>query len=94
MLPRVLAASIALAVCSKKTDLRGFDERTPDGGTLLVVDDDSGGGCPLTVDGRPVKAHRPIAVKPGRHTVACGSGNDFDVTVRAGHTYHFDYWGP
>jgi len=94
VLPRVAAACLALALCEKKTDLRGFAERTADGGTLIVVDDDNGGGCPLTIDGARVKAGHALAVKPGKHVVMCGSGNDFDVVVPRGHTYHFTYWGP
>jgi hypothetical protein len=96
---RLVAVALVCTSCPKG-DLRGFDERTPDGGTLLVIDDDNGGGCTLWVDGRAWKHPKGVAapVKPGAHTVDCGDkpspGNAYDVRVREGHTWHFTYWGP
>lgn len=94
---KLLISTLLLAgLCTSRSDLRGTDEPSADGGTFLSIDDDNGGGCPLTVDGKPWKlAPKALgAVKPGRHKVACGPGSSLDVTVRAGRAYHFDYWGP
>jgi hypothetical protein len=96
----IAAALIALASC--KSDLRGDAKPSPDGRTYLVVDDGYGPGCLLFVDGHPWghAVHASAPVTPGRHTIEChfsdgsGQGGGITFTVRAGTTFHFDYWGP
>ena len=94
----LLATMLLMSLC-KTGDLRGHDRPTPGGATQLAIDDDNGGGCTLWVDGQKWPHGRAVSapVTPGRHRIACGdrpSANAFEVDVRAGHTYHFDYWGP
>ena len=94
--PRLLVICMLMGPCSKRADeLRGFHDPTPDGGTMLSVEDCAG---PAWIDGRKVKPKTPVPVKPGSHAVGCGDTWDKDtameIDVPKGRTYHFDYWGP
>ena len=95
VLPLLLCA-LVLQSCTK-TNLRGHEVSSADGGTYLVVDDDNGGACgPIRVDGRdwPQPLNQPHPISPGTHSIACGDGDGLQFTVAAGTTFHFDYWGP
>ncbi|WP_444942907.1 hypothetical protein ACJJIK_12345 [Microbulbifer sp. ZKSA006] len=76
-------------------ELRGRYKDSPDGKTYLVIEDDNGGKCgPLEVNGKPWP-HRLFEkgqIEPGEVSIECGTW--IGVTVRAGTTYFFDYWGP
>lgn len=97
-MPRLLLVCLLLGPCSKRVDeLRGFHEPTPDGGTLLAVEDDCG-GSPVWIDGKKVKPRTLVPVKPGAHLVGCGDSWDkesaMELDVPKGRSFHFDYWGP
>ena len=93
----MLLACLLMGPCSKREkELRGWHEASPDGGTMLSVEDCVG---PVAfIDGHPVKPYTPVPVKPGSHEVQCGAPYEKDasmgVDVPRGRTYHFDYWGP
>jgi hypothetical protein len=89
-----LVAVVGVIGCQDR-ELRGYSDRSPDGRTYLVVDDDNGGGCgPILLDGKPWPhaIHSAGPVEPGRHVIACGG--DISFSIEPGTTYHFDYWGP
>ncbi|MBK7864036.1 MAG: hypothetical protein IPJ65_36615 [Archangiaceae bacterium] len=91
---RALLLLLVFLSCKRSEDLRGVEEKTPDGGTFLIVDDDGQGSCQLFLDGRRVKAHQPREVSPGPHQLDCGDPKStVTVTVHEGHTFHFTYWG-
>jgi hypothetical protein len=93
--PRALLLILLSLSCKGRRELRGFEEPTLDGGTMLVVDDDAGGECQVFVDGLRFKAHKPKAVAAGPHAVDCGDRSTaLQITVHSGYTYHFDSWGP
>lgn len=88
---------IALAPGCEKRDLRGTEKPSADGQTYLVLDDDKNGACPLQLDGHPWTAKKGVAVPvtPGEHEIECkGTKPGTAFKVRAGTTFHFDYWGP
>ena len=93
----LLALPLLLAGCSDG-DLRGKSVPSTDGGTYLAIDDDNGGGCgPLMVDGRDwtTPLHVSGKIEPGTHVIQCGPNDPgIQVDVKAGTSYHFDYWGP
>jgi hypothetical protein len=93
----LLLAAILAGACGNG-DIRGSASSSADGRTYLAIDDDNGGHCGgLIVDGHewPHELHAPGAVEPGLHRIACGDTmNSLGVTVKAGTTYHFNYWGP
>ena len=97
-MPRLLLACLVLVgPCSKREDeLRGFHDPTPDGGTLLAVEDCAGPSA--WIDGHRVKPKTLVPVKPGWHFVGCGATYDkesaLEIEVPAGRSFHFDYWGP
>jgi hypothetical protein len=93
-----LAVSIVIVLsalgCTDR-DLRGYSERSQDGRTYLVVDDDNGGGCgPILVDGKqwPHALHTAGPIGPGEHVIECGG--EIGFKIKRGTTFHFDYWGP
>jgi hypothetical protein len=94
--PRLaLLGLVATIGCTRDDDIRGESERSPDGGTYLIIADDNGGQCgPMLVDGAvwPHRIDEPGPVRPGPHVIACGT--EMSVQVDSGHTYRFDYWGP
>jgi hypothetical protein len=93
----VVLVLIALAPACGKRDLRGTVKPSPDGKTYLVLDDDKNGACPLELDGHSWTAKKglAVAVTPGVHEIDCiGSKPGTSFEVRAGTTFHFDYWGP
>lgn len=84
-----------LAVGCQKRELRGKAEKSNDGLTYLVVDDNNGGACgPIYVDGKqwPHKIHMRGPIAPGRHTIKCGTEIEFEIQPAT--VFHFDYWGP
>lgn len=96
-MPRLLLACLLLGPCSKREkELRGYHEPTPDGGTMLSVEDCAGPWA--FIDGHKVKPNTLVPVKPGPHEVGCGDRFEKDtamgVDVPRGRSYHFDYWGP
>lgn len=98
-MPRLLLViCVLLTACSKRVDeLRGFHDPTPDGGTMLAVEDDCGGSW-AWIDGKKVTPRKLVPVKPGSHFVACGDTYDkeaaMEIDVPKGRSFHFDYWGP
>ncbi|MBL8957501.1 MAG: hypothetical protein JNK82_42400 [Myxococcaceae bacterium] len=84
----LLVVTLVLLSCKKAP---GYEERSPDGGTLLEIDADCGQGA-LRIDGQPVEKGVPSAVTPGRHHVDCGP-NGREVEVHDGQLFHFNYWG-
>ena len=89
-------AVAAVAACSRR-ELRGKAVLSRDGATYLVVDEANGGRCgQLKVDDRNWvhDLHSPGAITPGMHHIGCGDGASIQFEVRAGTTFHFDYWGP
>jgi hypothetical protein len=97
-LPLSLSLSLLLVVaalggCTKRA-FRGDLEKSPDGLTYLVIEDDNGGGaCDVVrVDGQPWKLNERRAIAPGEHTLTCGG--DVGIDIPPGTTFHFDYWGP
>ena len=94
----LIIAPMLLAACDDG-DLRGRTESSPDGQTYFVIDDGNGDWCAarLMVDGAPWphKLHAAGPINPGSHRVTCADTlNGFPFEVKAGTTYHFDYWGP
>ena len=94
---RLLSLILVLVVTMgcKQRDLRGAVVESKAGQTYLVVDDDNGGNCgPINVDGQrwPHPLHVPGTITPGRHVIECGGEIEFEV--KAGTTFHFEYWGP
>jgi hypothetical protein len=92
-----VVALILLAPGCDKRDLRGAEKPSADGQTYLVLDDDKNGTCPLQLDGHPwtAKAGTAVPVTPGDHEIECkGIKPGASFNVRAGTTFHFDYWGP
>jgi len=92
-----LLVLISSALACEKRDLRGTMKRSPDGKTYLVLDEDKNGACPLELDGHPWTAKKGVAVPvtPGVHEIECkGTTPGIGFMVRAGTTFHFDYWGP
>ena len=92
-----LCLVLAIVACSgcEKRELRGTAVPSKDHRTYLVVDDDNGGKCgPILVDGKtwshPI--HSPGDIVAGRHSIECGTQIEFEI--KAGTTFHFDYWGP
>ena len=96
----LLATVVMAAVCGcKDRSLRGKSVRSADGKTYFVLDDDNGGGClPFYLDGREwsFPLHSPAPIEPGTHTISCGvhSKDWIGFDIKAGTTFHFDYWGP
>ena len=94
----IALAAVAIFTAGCKGELRGRSVRSPDGKTYLVVDDNNGGACgSIFVDRRPWPhgLHAAGAIAPGVHQIACGDPDVFiSFEVRAGTTFHFDYWGP
>lgn len=97
MLRRALVFTVLLWACKGSSDLRGRYEPATASGAAISIDDDCG-GQPVWLDGKRVPAKTPIAVTAGAHVVGCGDtyskANAMPVTAKAGHVYHFDYWGP
>lgn len=97
-MPRLLFFScLLMGPCGKRVDeLRGYHEPSPDGGTMLSVEDCPGG--PAWIDGKKVKPGALVSVKPGSHRVDCSDAWDKDHALEAmvpkGRAFHFDYWGP
>jgi len=88
------AAALAFASCGDG-HLRGKVTPSEDGGSWLVVVDDSGGACgPILVDGQEWghAIGEPGPVAPGRHTAACGTELSFEIPE--GVVFELDYWGP
>jgi len=78
-------------------ELRGHYQTSIDSKTYLIIEDNNGGQCgPLMVDNRiwPHAIHAKAVVNPGPHSIACGSGNSLEISIKQGTTYYFDYWGP
>lgn len=93
----VLLTLAATAACSKGGDrtLRGTHTLSPDGRTLFVLDEER--TCPLLLDGKPWSGTVgvPVPLLPGPHTIDCaGTTPPMTIELRAGHTFHLDYWGP
>lgn len=84
----LLSIALCLAACKKAP---GWEERSPDGGTMLEIDADCG-GQPLAIDGEPVLKGIPKPVKAGRHRVECGDAGR-EVEVHDGRLFHFKFWG-
>lgn len=75
--------------------LRGKEIYSTDGKTYLVIQDDNGGQCgPILVNGSVwnFKIGEAGEIHPGIHSIECGGEIEFEI--RAGTTFHFDYWGP
>lgn len=92
----LLLAWLTLSSCFRE-DLRGDSTRSPDGKTYLVIKDDNGGACgPMKLDDQvwPHRINEPGPITPGIHKLECGDSGSVQIEVRAGKTYHFDYWGP
>ena len=92
-----LLLTFLLASACGERELRGTSTPSKDGRTYLVVVDDNGGKCgPLFVDGQEWKfaINEPGEITPGVHEIRCGSSGDTQFEVKAGTTFHFDYWGP
>jgi hypothetical protein len=90
----VLFSLLAHPACHKR-DLRGSSKPSDDGKTYLVVADDNGGHCELTLDGKawPHAKGQPGRVQSGHHSLSsCGAEIGFDIPE--GVVYTFDYWGP
>ena len=90
-----LVLTTAMCVGCTKHDLRGKAEKTKDGQTYLIIEDDNGGACgPIFVDGKPWphKIHVPGPIVSGLHTIQCGTEIQFNIPPAT--TFHFDYWGP
>jgi hypothetical protein len=93
----VLAGAAVLLLACSDRELRGKSVASKDGKTYLVVDDDNGGACgPILVDRKQWSAniHEPSEVSPGVHEISCGAGDGIKFQIRAGTTFHFNYWGP
>src|SRR5688500_9901420 len=91
------AAVVALLMACGDGESRGRSEPSPDGGTYLVLDDDSGGGCAILVDGAPWQhaIGTPGQVSAGPHEIACGHvDGGISFVIQPAPTFHFDYWGP
>ena len=83
----------ALSACSG--ELRGTQTPTPDGKTYLIFEQLDGPACTTVyVNGR-IWPH-PVGVagkiEPGETAIKCWG--EHRVTIRAGHTFRFNYWGP
>ena len=75
--------------------LRGWEEKSDDGLTYLVIQDNNGGECGiLFVDGKEWKYGIDVKgrVEPGLHTIECGGAIEFEI--KEGTIFYFDYWGP
>jgi len=86
-----------LAVGCGDGELRGKSTPSQDGKTYLVVVDDNGGKCGgLFVDDQEWKfaINKPGEITPGPHSIRCGPDGAIEFEVKAGTTFHFDYWGP
>lgn len=79
----------------KDSELRGYVEKSKDGKTYMVIEDDNGGHCgPMSLNGNewPHEIGMPGQVEPGEHTLECGTAISF--LVKEGTIFHVDYWGP
>ena len=75
--------------------LRGYLEKSSDGETYLVIEDDNGGACgPILVDSKewPHAIGEPGLIGAGIHRIECGGEMEF--SIESGAVFHFDYWGP
>lgn len=93
--PSLLLLFVLAGCASRKSDLRGSYKPSSDGSTYLAVIDNNGGHCgPILIDGKvwPYRIGDAGRIKPGRHTISCGTEIQFDIPN--GVVYSFDYWGP
>ncbi len=78
-----------------ENSLRGWEEKSEDGLTYLVIKEDNGGECgPIFVDGKEWKYNLDVKgeIEPGFHTIECGGKLEFEI--KKGTLFYFDYWGP
>ena len=91
-----IVAVLVFTVSCSDGELRGNSVTSPDGKTYLVVDEVWGSCDTIWVDGQkwPAVTHAPHPISPGPHVISCGKGGEIEFEIRAGTTFHFDYWGP
>jgi hypothetical protein len=88
-------AATSLAVSCSKRELRGRIQKSNNGGSYLVINNDNGGKCgEVLLDGRkwPYPLHAFGQVPSGVHTLECGTKVEFEI--KPGTIFQFDYWGP
>lgn len=87
--------SLSATMCTYDGILRGREEKSQDGKTYLVIEDDNEGACDsLLIDGHPLKYKigEAIEISPGVHSIECGGKIEFRIREKT--IFYFDYWGP
>lgn len=87
---------LAVSTCKERA-FRGWVEKSGDGKSYLIVEDDCGSD-PLYVDGKKWKVPKlaPGRIEPGAHVLSCekGPNTGVGIIVKPSQVFHFDYWGP